>query len=288
MRFIYTLLIICFYLIGCESSYEQPKVFLNDSKVERVITLSPHLGEMMFDIGAGNMLVGVSAYSNFPEEIRELPEIGDAFILDLEQIAILQPTIILAWEDGTPQRVIDELRKLNYRIEVIKTSRLEDIPLAIKNLGDLFDRQSQTKNIIEEYHQEISRLEAIYGAKDSISVFFQIDDRPLFTIGGSHYISQLIELCGGQNIFDELPQMAPSVSIESVILRDPDVILSTNSAGDNKLDLWLRWPAIKASKLHNLYSINADQLERPTTNIIKAGQEICEKLEDSRIKNYSN
>jgi iron complex transport system substrate-binding protein len=232
--------------------------------------------------------VGVSAYSNFPEEIRELPEIGDAFILDLEQIAILQPTIILAWEDGTPQRVIDELRKLNYRIEVIKTSRLEDIPLAIKNLGDLFDRQSQTKNIIEKYHQEISRLVAIYGAKDSISVFFQIDDRPLFTIGGSHYISQLIELCGGQNIFDELPQMAPSVSIESVILRDPDVILSTNSAGDNKLDLWLRWPAIKASKSHNLYSINADQLERPTTNIIKAGQEICEKLEDSRIKNYSN
>ena len=131
-------------------------------------------------------------------------------------------------------------------------------------------------------------MEAIYGAKDSISVFFQIDDQPLFTIGGSHYISQLIELCGGQNIFDELPQMAPSVSIESVILRDPDVILSTNSAGDNKLDLWLRWPAIKASKLHNLYSINADQLERPTTNIIKAGQEICEKLEDSRLKNYSN
>ena len=287
MRFITSWIIIYFCLMGCESSYTQPKIFSNQSADKRVITLSPHLGEMMFDIDAGNMLVGVSAYSNFPVEILQLPKVGDAFILDLEQIAVLQPDIILAWEDGTPGRVIDELRKLNYRVEVIKTSRLEDIPLALIKLGNMFDRQNQAEIIIEKYQLEIAKLKNTFGEKDNINVFFQIDDRPLFTIGGSHYISQLIELCGGKNIFRELPQLAPSVSIESVILRDPDAILSTDSAGDEKFDIWHRWSEIKANKLNNLYSINADRLERPTARIIKAGQEICQKLEESRTKYIS-
>jgi iron complex transport system substrate-binding protein len=275
--------------MACDGDHETRVISFKETEALKIVTLSPHLGEMVYDLGAEHMLVGVSAYSNHPKAILQLPQIGDAFMLDLERIALLRPDIILAWEDGTPVRIIDELRNFGYRVEVVKSNHLKDIPLAYIFLGEILGKQEQAKIIANTYLKDLMKLKEGYETKDSIRVFFQIDERPLFTVGGSHYISELIQVCGGINIFTDLPQLAPSVSIESVIIRDPEVILTTTSDPDkNKFELWVRWPGIRANQLQNLYTINADRLERSTSNLIKAGQEICQKLEQSRMKRFED
>jgi iron complex transport system substrate-binding protein len=285
IKYFYLLIPLIFLTISCDVNQKIKEQPTAESNSTRVITLSPHLGEIMYELEAGDMLVGVSAYSKHPEAILKKPLIGDAFMLDLEQISLLRPDIILAWEDGTPSRIIDELRDLNYRVEVIRSSRLQDIPLALERVGSLIGKQAQASVIANNYLKKLIELQEANEDKDSIRVFFQIDERPLFTVGGSHYISELIHTCGGTNIFNDLSQLAPSVSVESVIIGDPEVILTSTSLKDkNKFETWLRWPNISANKLQNLYVIEADGLERPTTNLIEAALEICQHLEESRRK----
>jgi len=289
MKYLYPTILLCFFLMACDGDLENPVISFKENEVLRIITLSPHLGEMVYDLGAEHMLVGVSAYSNSPKEILQLPQIGDAFMLDLERITLLRPDIILAWEVGTPTRIIDELRNFGYRVEVVKSNQLKDIPLAYEFLGEMLGKKGRARIIANTYLKDLMKLKEVYENKESIRVFFQIDERPLFTVGRYHYISELIKLCGGINIFTDLPQLAPSVSIESVIIRDPEVILASAIDSDkNKFELWLRWPGIRANQLQNLYTIKADRLERPTSNLIKAGQEICKKLDQSRIKRFKD
>ena len=116
---------------------EQPSASVNDGPARRVVTLAPHLAEIMFDIGAGEQLVGVSAWSDYPPEVLDLPRVGDAFAIDQEQLALLQPDLLLVWESGMPAHAVDELRVRGYRVESIRTRSLADIAAAMRRIGDL-------------------------------------------------------------------------------------------------------------------------------------------------------
>ena len=273
---------------GCNHADTNKEIRDGEIQGIKIVTLSPHLAEMIFSLEADEYLVGVSAYTDYPEAAKELPRIGDAFILDLEQLSLLQPDIILAWEGGTPKRVVDELINMGYQVEVIKSNNLEDISTALKILGEITGKIDKANQLTSKYLEDIEVLRINHQASDDIRVFFQIDERPLFTVGNIHYISELIDLCGGVNIFRDLSLLAPSVSIESVISRDPEIILTSSEKLDrNKFEQWNRWPQITANKLDNLFYMDADQLERPTTRIVRATEEICKILAQGRINRSS-
>ena len=177
---------------------------------------------------------------------------------------------------------------MGYQVEVIKSNNLEDISTALKILGEITGKIDKANKLTSKYLEDIEVLRINHQASDDIRVFFQIDERPLFTVGNIHYISELIDLCGGVNIFRDLSLLAPSVSIESVISRDPEIILTSSEKLDrNKFEQWNRWPQITANKLDNLFYIDADQLERPTTRIVRATEEICKILAQGRINRSS-
>jgi iron complex transport system substrate-binding protein len=275
-------------LAGCNHADTNNTISGGETQGIKIVTLSPHLAEMIFNLDADEHLVGVSAYTDYPEEAKKLPRIGDAFLLDLEQLSILQPDIILAWEGGTSKRVVDELMNMGYRVEVIKSNNLEDISTALKILGEITGKVDKANLLTNKYLEDLEALRVNHQAREDIRVFFQIDERPLFTVGNIHYISEVIDLCGGVNIFRDLSLLAPSVSIESVISRDPEIILTSSEKLDqNKFEQWSRWPQITAKKLDNLFYINADQLERPTTRILRATEEICKILAQGRVNRSS-
>jgi len=277
-----------FSFMGCNHADTNNKISNGEAQGTKIVTLSPHLAEMIFHLEAEEYLVGVSAFTDYPEEAKKLPRIGDAFLLDLEQLSMLQPDIILAWEGGTPKKVVDELINLGYRVEIIKSNNLEDISSALKILGEITGKIDKANLLANKYLKDIENLRVNHQSSDEIRVFFQIDERPLFTVGNTHYISELIDLCGGVNIFRDLSLLAPSVSIESVISRDPEIILTrSEKLNRNKFEQWNRWPQITASRLNNLFYIHADQLERPTTRTVRATEEICKILAQGRI-NRSN
>ncbi len=248
----------------------------------RIVSLSPHLAELVFAVGAGDRLVGVSAHTDFPEAAASLPIIGDAFMLDLERMTLLNPDLLLAWKSGTPAHVVDELASQGYKVEVIRTRSLKDIPEALRRIGGLTGQSAAASVVAEEFVTGLQLLEE--GARDAapIRVFYQVSARPLYTINGEHYVSQLIEICGGTNIFADLGKLAPLIGVEAVLERDPEVMLAGDDAGPEAFREWDRLQGIAASRYGNRFWMPAAEIGRATPRLLEAGAAICRALEVGR------
>ena len=248
----------------------------------RIVTLAPNLAELVFAAGAGDRLVGVSAYSDYPPAVETLPLVGDAFMIDQEQLALIRPDLLLAWESGTPAHVVDELRQAGYAVEVIRTRSLADISVAVTRIGELAGTGPHAREVASEFVAALGELADIYRGAGTIRVFYQVSKRPLYTVGREHYASELIALCGGQNVFADVDELAPAIDVEAVLDRDPEAMLASDDAGDDAFGEWDRWPAIAANRYGNRFLLPADELSRPTTRVLGAGRAICSSLQAAR------
>jgi len=248
----------------------------------RIVALAPHLAELVFAAGAGDFLVGVSAYSDYPDEVLALPLVGDAVLIDQEQLALLEPDMLLAWQSGTPQHVVGELSKQGYRVEVIQTRSLADIASALETIGELTGNTALATQAAADFRRGLQALAERYSAVDPIRVFYQVDQRPLYTIGGDHYVSELIEHCGGQNVFSDLVRLAPLVAVEAVLDRNPEMLLVSSDARADALSEWDRWPDLAANRYGNRYVMPADEIGRPTPRLLIAAEALCSALQQGR------
>lgn len=247
----------------------------------RVVTFAPNLAEIMFAVGAGDRLVGVSAWSDYPRTVLELPEIGDAFTIDQEQLSLLQPDLLLVWESGMPAHTVDELRQRGYRVEAISTRNLDAVAEAMLRVGELTGRQRSAAAAARQFVNDLEALRTAYVDAEPIDVFFQISARPLYTVNREHFISEIIGLCGGRNIFANLDSFAPSVSVEAVIDRDPEVMLAAANAGDEAFSEWSRWPSLAVDRYRN-YFLLPETIGRGTPRLAMAARSLCTALDQAR------
>lgn len=246
----------------------------------RIVTLAPHLAELAYAAGAGDRLVGVSAYSDYPAEAASLPVVSDAFTVDREQLALLEPDLLLAWESGMPASTISNLRAAGFRVEVIRTRGLDDIAAALRRIGRLAGTEAPGDAAASQFADQIERLRDAHAGKRRLSVFFQVSEQPLYTINADHYISELLDLCGGNNVFAGLDEFAPNVDVEAVIARRPEVILA--SAAQTDFDTWRRWVTLPAVETNSFYTMPADEIGRPTPRVVIAAEAVCAALDDAR------
>lgn len=249
---------------------------------QRIVTLSPHLAELVFAVGAGDQLVGVSAYTSYPPAAAELPVVGDAFNIDQEQLLLLQPDLLLAWGSGTPAHVVDELRSRGFRVTVIETKSLADIAAAVVKVGVLTGHAENAQRVAESFEQGLNRLQENAKSATPVRVFYQVSARPLYTVSDEHYISELIALCGGSNIFADLAELAPTIDVEAVVARDPEVMLASTAAGDDAFADWSRWPGITANRLGNHFRLPADTISRASPRVVGAAESMCDALDKAR------
>ncbi len=250
----------------------------------RIVTLAPNLAELVYTAGAGDALVGVSAFSNYPPAVEALPLVGDAFMIDQERLALLRPELLLAWESGTPAHVVDELRQAGYEVEVIRTRSLGDISAALLRIGELAGTVQHAREVAADFAASLQELGDRNDAAEPIRVFYQVSDRPLYTVGREHYVSELIELCGGRNVFADVGELAPAIDVEAVVDRDPEVMLASDDAGEDAFGEWDRWPSIAANRYGNRFLLPADELSRPTTRVLVAGEAVCDALRSARTR----
>lgn len=247
------------------------------------MALAPHLAELVFAVGAGDALVGTSSYTDFPGYPGGLPVIGDAFALDQERLSLLEPELLLAWGGGTPEHVIDELRQRGYDVAVIETRSLADVAAALAEIGRLTGRSAEGERAAARFREGIELLAARHAAAEPIRVFYQIDNRPLYTVNGDHYVSELIETCGGENVFAELNELAPLVDVEAVLARDPEVLLASSDSVE-PFGVWERWPELAARRYGNLFVMPADEIGRATPRLLAAGETLCAFLDQARTR----
>lgn len=262
--------------IGREIRLQQP--------AQRIVTLAPHAAETLYAAGAGNKLIGTVEYSDFPPEAKKIRRIGTYARFDLETITSLKPDLIIAWQTGNPPAQVDKLKALGLNVFVTQPDRIEDIAGQLERYGALAGTQNTASLAAANFRKRLEQLRQNNSNKAKVRVFYQIWKAPLTTVGGPQIISDAIRLCGGENIFGELKQMAPTVSLEAILEADPEAIIATGM-GDAKpewLDDWFRWKNLTAVQRKNLFHINPDVMQRHTPRILDGTSNLCRYLEIAR------
>jgi iron complex transport system substrate-binding protein len=234
-------------------------------------------------VGAGARLIGVSRFSNFPPAAREIPQVGDAVRVDFEHIAALKPDLVLAWRSGNSAADIERLEQLGYLVYVSEPRRLADIPRQLRAIGALAGSSAEAEQAAVVYEREINALRKRYASARKIRVFYEIWRKPLMTVNGMHLISDVVVLCGGENVFASVPQFTPIVSLEAVIAARPEAILGGGSAngGRDFNDQWLLSAPLPLRDLPAYY-VNPDQIQQATPRIVEGARLVCSALEQVR------
>lgn len=250
----------------------------------RIISLAPHLTELLFAVGAGASVVGVVQYSDYPEAAQRLPVIGSSSAVDFEAILRAKPDLIVAWKSGNPAPIVERLGKFNIPLYLSEPRQLDDVASNMERIGILAGTLATAQSAVRDYRTELQSLRNGTPKMAPLKVFYQIWDRPLITINGEHMISALLTLCGGTNVFTALPLVAPQISLEAVFAADPDVIIASGSDGsvDHGLKQWERWPSLRAVRDHRVFFVEPDWVQRPTPRILLGARRICELLEGAR------
>ncbi len=251
----------------------------------RIISIAPHVTELLFAAGAGDRVVGVDEFSDHPPAARALPRIGRHSGLDLEAIVALRPDLVVGWASGNRMPQLDRLDALGIALYLNEIRSIEDIATSIETLGRLAGTQPVARIAADALRDRAEALRA--GPKgERLRVFYQVWDRPLMTINGEHLISRAIERCGGQNVFAPLSQLAPTVSVEGVLAANPQVILATRVDDTTQTGLaeWRRWPDLAANRHDNLLALPADLLQRPGPRFIDGVEALCAALDEARSR----
>jgi iron complex transport system substrate-binding protein len=251
----------------------------------RIITLAPHLAEMVYAAGAGDRLVGTVAFSDEPEAARSLPRVGDAFRVDYEQVLALRPDLVLAWTSGNPAPVLARLRRLGLRVVALEPASLDDIGGQIETIGRLAGTTVPAGLAAREWAEGLAVLRARGRGARPVSVFYQVAAQPLVTVTDAHFIGQSLALCGGRNIFGGLPGLAPVVDREAVITARPEVIfvsLPAPPVAKSPADDWLAWNPPPGAAGRRVVEVDPAVMSIPGPRLLGGIERLCRALDEAR------
>ena len=250
----------------------------------RIVSLAPHVTEMLFAAGGGERIVGAVNYSDYPEAAQRIPSVGDNRQIDIERLIAMRPDLIVVWMHGSAERQIDLLRKLNIPLFHSEPTRLNAIPDSLLRLGQLMGTENVARPAAAEFSKKLAALAVQYAKRPPVRLFYQVWDKPLYTLNGEHIVSDAIRLCGGENIFAKLKVTAPVVGIESVLQEDPEAIIATSDKNtpEGAVDLWRQYPGLQAVRKNNLFTLDGNLMNRAGPRMIDGATALCKKLELAR------
>jgi len=256
---------------------------------KRVISLAPHVTEMLYAAGGEDRIVGAVSHSDYPAAALTLPRVGDHNRIDLEQIVSLKPDLLVVWLHGGAARQLEPLRKLGIPLFYSDPRKLDDIPKTIERLGQLMGTDNTAQAVASDVRARLVQLGSQYRSRPPVRVFYQVWDQPLYTLNGDTILSDVIKLCGGENVFAGLALKAPVVGIEAVIAANPEAIFSGDSRNrsNSAVNMWKPFASIAAVRQGNLFVVNADLLNRATPRIIAGATDMCGKLELVRKQRHA-
>lgn len=251
---------------------------------QRVVSLAPHVTELLFAAGGGDRIVGTVNYSDYPPAARNIPRVGDNRQVDIERLLALKPDLLVVWRHNAHSRQMEQLRRLGIPLFYSESHTLDDIPTAVLRMGQLLGTEPQAKQSATELKRQIDSLVARYRSRPVVRVFYQVWDRPLYSLNDRHIVSDAIRICGGENIFAHLSNTAPSITSEAVLQENPEAIVSgdRNDQAVSGIEMWKRYPSMLAVRRGNLFAISGDLMNRSGPRIIAGAAELCERLEEAR------
>lgn len=251
---------------------------------QRIAGLSPGASELLWAAGAGDQVVAVVAWSDYPPEAKAVPSVGSHTRLDLEKLVSLQPDLVIAWVTGNPQEQVETIRNLGLPVFAIEPRDFDEVSSVIERLATLAGTEAEGWAEAERFRRGIAELAARYSDRPPVPVFYQVWDEPLMTVNDQHLIGKVITLCGGRNVFGDLPRLVPRISDEAVLAANPEAILAGGMGEENRgwLDRWQRYGSLDATRTGNLFFVPPSLIQRPTPRLLQGSELFCQKLEIAR------
>lgn len=286
-------LVLCVVLLAWPMAYARGEIRIQDysgatvvlpQPARRIVSLAPHITESLFAIGAGEQIIATVRYSDFPAAAQAIPRIGSYNRVNAESLVAMSPDLILAWASGNGMEIIEYLRGLGLTVHVSEPRELAGIAANLRELGTLTGQRQQGNKAAASFSQRLQDLRATYRHKTPVTVFYQVWNDPLLTINDEHLISDVIQLCGGVNVFSDALSLVPKLSIESIMQTDPEVIIASGMDEERPqwVDAWRQWPALRAARHNHLYFIPPSLLQRHSTRILDGAQQLCHYLDRAR------
>jgi iron complex transport system substrate-binding protein len=248
---------------------------------QRIITLAPSLTELAYAAGAGDKIVAVSAYSDYPLDAKKLPHVSDASGVSFESLLALKPDLILAWKSGNRASDLQRIRDFGIPVFAIEIERMNDVPRALRNIGLLVNTSPISERAALDFEQRIEALRVANTAKSKVSVFFEISREPLMSVNRDHAISEIIRLCGGENVFADMAPLVFVTPLEALFAKQPDAIMYTSSDASEKMPS-PRYRSLKASDAKRVYRISADPILRTGPRMTEGATNVCASLDQAR------
>ena len=253
-------------------------------EARRIVALAPHIVENLYAAGAGDRIVGAVEYSNYPQQARQIPRVGSFNAFSMEAIIMSRPDLIIMWGSGNGMTTLEKLETLHIPVFVSEPRTLQDIPRSLRLLGTLAGTATHGETAARHFESEVALLRDTHRNDKQLAVLLQLWHQPLQTVNGDHLISEIIALCGAHNAFADAKTLAPKLNIESVLQRNPDVIIGSGAGVERPtwLDDWLDYPSLTAAQSRALFYINPDHILRPTPRVLLGARELCARLDSVR------
>jgi vitamin B12 transport system substrate-binding protein len=284
MKVLFNFLVIASLFIGSITNSLAENSEILPSKAQRIIALAPHIVEMLFDIGAGKQIVGTVEYADYPKAALNIPRVGSYHGMQIEKLLALNPDLVIVWKSGNSQSDIDKMKRLGLNVVFSNPVNINDVARELRYFGQLTHHQKQAEQVAVAYEKRLQKLRNENIAKQPIPVFYQLWSEPMMTINGTTWINQLIEVCQGANVFASNATPYPKISIENVIVAQPQLMILPDENSDKPQPIinWQKWPEIPAVKNDKFIHVDADLLHRFSTRMLNGIADMCEKIDQQR------
>jgi iron complex transport system substrate-binding protein len=254
---------------------DDSRVVTLDRPAVRVVTLSPSLAEIVFAIGGGDRLVGVSSYSDDPPEALKIPVVASPGRIDAERLRMLRPDLVIGWRSGNPVRDVARLQRGNVPVFMTEPQSLADISRIARSIGMLLGLENSAIEVAGRYDDAIASLAA--RDQSSVSVFVEIWHRPMITVNGEHLVSDILRVCGGRNVFAKIPTLTARVSAEQLLVANPALLIvsGTVESMPEMVRRWRTFKTIQAVRDNRIVMIDPRILHRQGLRIVEGARQVC-------------
>lgn len=255
----------------------------------KIISLSPGSTELIFAAGAGAQVIAVDQHSDYPEAVATLPRVGGYPNINIEAIVALQPDLVAIWKGGNSPSIVKQLESLGITTFDLDAVTFTGIKQALTLIGLIAGTEAQAQKTIDEFSARLKALQTQYSHLSAVPVLFELWHTPLIAAGKGLVINDVITLCGGLNVYQDIAAPTAKIGIESVVLRNPQVIIGSDPRGDTAetrqkmLDYWQQWPNLQAVRERQLFSVNSHLIARPTPRVLEGAEMICKQLQAFRL-----
>ena len=254
---------------------------------ERLVSLAPSITEILFALGAGARVVGVTQYSNYPPEAAGLPKVGSYVNLSLEKILALRPDVVIGIRDGNPKAVIDRLTELGVPCYIVDPKSLQGVITTVHNIGRAVGREQAAEKIAGQMASRIREVERRVAGTARPRVFYQIGVEPVVSAGQGTFPNILIETAGGKNVAADMAAY-PQLNVEQVLVARPEIIIVTSMTREYDFErvkgFWGRWPDLPAVAAERIYVVDSDLMDRPSPRIAEGLETLARLIHPERFK----